>query len=71
MWCLETIVDLNRKAMEMYIQGRHIADSYAAVGINASFETENSDEYSQEQLDEVMKDLQENKDVEIASSRWI
>lgn len=71
MWCLETIVDLNKKAIEMHIQGRHMADAYAAVGINASFETENSDEYSQEQLDEVMKDLQENKDVEIASSRWI
>lgn len=71
MWCLETIVELNRKAMEMYIQGRHIADAYAAVGINSTFAPENCDDCSQEQFDEVVQDLQEDRDVTIASSRWI
>lgn len=71
MWCLETIIALNKKAMEMYIEGRHIAEAYAATGINSDLSVVRCDEYTNDELDLVVSDLQENKNVEITSSRWI
>jgi len=35
MWCLETIIQLNQKAMELAAQNKPIQKAYAAVGINA------------------------------------
>jgi hypothetical protein len=69
MWCLETIVELNQKAMEAYIEGRHLAEAYKDVGINSDIQNSNYI-FDQNELDEIALNLREN-DVQITSSRWI
>jgi hypothetical protein len=69
MWCLETIIELNQKAMEAYIEGRHLAEAYKDVGINSDIQNSNYI-FDQNELNEIALNLREN-DVQITSSRWI
>lgn len=69
MWCLETIIELNQKAMEAYIEGRHLAEAYKDVGVNSDIQNSNYI-FDQNELNEIALNLREN-DVQITSSRWI
>ena len=71
MWCIETIIELNQKALEMYIEGRHLAEAYSAVGINAEFKADKAEICTENEFSNIVSHLQENKDVEVTSSRWI
>jgi hypothetical protein len=43
MWCLETIIRLNEKAMELAAENKPTQQAFAAVGINASVPKDNRD----------------------------
>jgi len=69
MWCLETIIELNQKAIEAYIDGRHLAEAYKDVGINSNIQDSN-DIFDQNELNEIASSLKGDH-VNITSSRWI
>lgn len=69
MWCLETIIKLNQKAMEAYIDGRHLAEAYKDTGINSNIQDSN-DVFSESELNEIAYSSKGDH-VNVTSSRWI
>jgi len=69
MWCLETIIELNQKAMEAYIDGRHLAEAYKDVGINSDIQNSNYI-FDESELNEIAYSLKGDQ-ANVTSSRWI